>query len=274
MIDHGINSREALEQWQLVQLNILLSRILDSNTFYREKFKAGSLPVKSLEHWRKFPTTSKSELSQKANSQGLAPHLTFPLDQYTRFHRTSGSTGKPLIILDTPEDWVAWIDAWQSVLDAALIEARDVVFMAFSFGPFIGFWTAQDACLQRGCRVVPGGGLSTVARIDLILDSGATVLFSTPSYALHLAETAKSKGIDPRQLGIRKLVVAGEPGGSIPSIRQRLQDEFETQVTDHAGATEVGPWGFGTTDGSSLAINEQHFIAEFEPIDISNGSFY
>ena len=274
MIDHGIYSREALERWQLDQLNILLSRILDPNTFYREKFKVGSLPVKSLEHWRKFPTTSKSELSQKANSQGLAPHLTFPLDHYTRFHRTSGSTGKPLIILDTPEDWVAWIDAWQSVLDAASIKARDVVFMAFSFGPFIGFWTAQDACLQRGCRVVPGGGLSTVARIDLILDSGATVLFSTPSYALHLAQTAKSKGIDPRQLGIRKLVVAGEPGGSIPSIRQRLQDEFNTQVTDHAGATEVGPWGFGTTDGSSLAINEQHFIAEFEPIDVANGSFY
>ncbi len=274
MIEPHFQSREDLKRWQLDRLNILLSSILGSNNFYLEKFKKCFLPVRSLEHWREFATTSKSELSQKADSKGLAPHLTFPLEHYTRFHRTSGSTGKPLIILDTPDDWINWIDAWQSVLDAASIKAHDVVFMAFSFGPFIGFWTAQDACLRRGCRVVPGGGLSTIARIDLIIDSGATVLFSTPSYALHLAETAKGKGIDPRTLGIRKLVVAGEPGGSIPTIRKRLQDEFETQVTDHAGATEVGPWGFGTTDGLSLAINESHFVAEFEPIDQGVGPFY
>lgn len=274
MIDPKFQSREGLERWQLDRLNILLSHILGTNNFYKEKFQKCSLPVESLARWREFPTTSKSELSQNADSKGLAPHLSFPLEHYTRFHRTSGSTGKPLIILDTPDDWVHWIDAWQSVLDAASIEAHDVVFMAFSFGPFIGFWTAQDACLRRGCRVVPGGGLSTIARIDLLIDSGATTLFSTPSYALHLAETAKSKGIDPRTLGIRKLVVAGEPGGSIPSIRKRLQDEFETHVTDHAGATEVGPWGFGTANGLALAINESHFVAEFEPIDQGDGAFY
>jgi phenylacetate-CoA ligase len=274
MTNLPVNSRADLERHQLGRLNLLLSQVLESNTFYRDKFKHSSLPVESLNHWGTFPTTSKSELSQKANSQGLAPHHTFPSDRYTRFHRTSGSTGKPLIILDTPDDWIAWIDAWQSVLDAAAIEAQDVVFMAFSFGPFIGFWTAQDACLKRGCRVVPGGGLSTVARIDLIRDSGATVLFSTPSYALHLAETAFNKGIDPRELGIRKIVVAGEPGGSVPTIRERLQERFDTEVTDHAGATEVGPWGFGTSDGSSLAINEAHFIAEFEPINKEDGTKY
>jgi len=266
MIDRSIHNRADLETWQLERLNLLLAQVIAYNAFYREKFNGQSLPVRSLEEWKQFPITSKIELSQKANSHGLAPHLTFPTNHYTRFHRTSGSTGKPLIILDTPEDWVAWMDSWQFVLDAASISPLDVVFMAFSFGPFIGFWTAHDACLRRGCRVVPGGGLSTSARVDLIQDSGASVLFSTPSYALHLAETAKGKGIDPKNLGIRKLVVAGEPGGSIPSIRKRLEEAFDTNVTDHAGATEVGAWGVGTSDGSSLAIIESHFVAEFEPV--------
>jgi len=267
MMESSIRTREDLERWQCQRLNRLLPAILESNRFYQDKFKGLSVPLRSLDEWKLFPTTSKPELSEKANFQGLAPHLSFPMIRYTRFHRTSGTTGKPLIILDTPDDWKDWIEAWQFVLDAAEIYAADVVFMAFSFGPFIGFWTAQDACLARGCRVVPGGGLSTLARIDLLRDSGASVLFSTPTYAMHLAETANGNGIDPRQLGIRKLIVAGEPGGSVSIIRKRLEDAFEARVTDHAGATEIGAWGFGTPDGCSLEIIESHFIAEFETIE-------
>ena len=129
------------------------------------------------------------------------------------------------------------------------------------------FLEAFDACLARKCRVVPGGGLSTAARIDLIQSAGCSVLFSTPSYTLHLAEEALKRGIQPSELGIRQLFVAGEPGGSIPAIRQRIESTFNATLFDHAGATEVGPWGIGSADGKAMHVNEEEFLAEFIPYE-------
>src|SRR5690606_11717476 len=131
--------------------------------------------------------------------------------------------GHPLAVLDTAEDWEWWMECWQFVLDTADIHSRDRVLMAFSFGPFIGFWSAHDACVARGALVIPSGGMNTLARLDLIRSAGATCLFCTPSYALHLAEVAEQHGIETARLGIRRIVVAGEPGGSMPAIRQRLE---------------------------------------------------
>jgi phenylacetate-CoA ligase len=189
------------------------------------------------------------------------------MKDYLHFHRTSGSTGRPLIILDRAEDWGWWIQTWQFVLDAAQIESGTTVLMAFSFGPFIGFWSAYDACLARRCRVVPGGGLSTAARIDLIQSAGCSVLFSTPSYTLHLAEEASKRGLKASELGIQKIFVAGEPGGSIPSVRRHIETVYHAEVFDHVGATEVGPWGMGTPDGKAIQVIEQEFIAEYIPCD-------
>ncbi len=171
-----------------------------------------------------------------------------------------------MVLLDTPEDWRWWIDTWQYVLDGSGIQATDRILMAFSFGPFIGFWSAHDACLQRGCMVIPSGGLSTAARVDLIVSAEPTVIFSTPSYVMHIAEEANRRGMDLSQSSIQKVFVAGEPGGSTPQVRSRIERMFGAQVTDHAGATEVGPWGFGTEDGRGLHVIESEFIAEFLPV--------
>jgi phenylacetate-CoA ligase len=258
--------RRSLEAYQLERLNDLLKMVMAHNNFFKSKFAGFPTQVASLEAWSRFPTTTKMELSQSADEDGLAPHHTFALREYNRLHRTSGSTGRPLMVMDRSDDWAWWIRTWQIILDAAKLDAGDAVFMAFSFGPFIGFWSANDACLARGCRTVPGGGLSTAARIDLIQAAKCTVLFTTPSYALHLAEEAKQRGCEPRQLGIRKIVVAGEPGGSIASIRNRIETLYDARLIDHAGATEVGPWGIGAEDGLALEVIESEFIAEFLPV--------
>ena len=263
--------RRSLEAHQLKRLNSLLAQIRPHNPFYEKKFGNFPKQLDSLEHWRSFPLTTKSELSAQADSSGLAPHHTFPIHEYLRFHRTSGSTGRPLVILDRADDWAWWLRTWQFVLDAAGIETGTAVFMAFSFGPFIGFWSANDACLSRGCRVVPGGGMSTAARLELIQSAKCSVLFSTPSYTLHLAEEAEQRGIDATQLGIQKIFVAGEPGGSIPSIRKRIETAFNASVFDHVGATEVGPWGMGTVDGKAIQVIEHEFIAEFLPCQWNPG---
>ncbi len=138
--------------------------------------------------------------------------------------------------------------------------------MAFSFGPFIGFWSAFEAATQRGVKVVPGGGLSTLSRLDLIRASQANVVCCTPSYALHLADEASKHGISLPQLKVKTIVVAGEPGGSIPSVRSKIESAWQTRVVDHAGATEVGPWAYGASNGEDLVVIESEFIAEFLPL--------
>ena len=122
---------------------------------------------------------------------------------------------------------------------------------------------AFDALVARGSLVLPGGGLGSLARIELIRSLNATALLCTPTYALRLAEVAAEHHINLAALSVEKIVVAGEPGGSIPATRERIERTWGARVIDHGGATEVGPWGFADADGRGLHINEAHFIAEF-----------
>jgi phenylacetate-CoA ligase len=218
-----------------------LAEVLPQNRFYEEKLSSANLSLSSLEELADLPYTFKDELT--STSGEFAANLTYPADRYVRYHRTSGTRGRPIVVLDTVADWEWWTEAWQFMLDAADISPADRVFMAFSFGPFIGFWSAHDACLARQAMVIPGGGLSTLARLELIRTARATVVFTTPSYALHLAEVGLKSNLRADQLGVQRIIVAGEPGGSVPAVRQRIEEAWNARLIDHAGASEVGPWG-------------------------------
>lgn len=256
---------------QLGRLNALLKAILPQNHFYADKLsqipadalRSAGGPLESLDELKQLPFTFKDELLNPLHPGDLAANLTFPQDRYTRFHQTSGTRGRPLVVLDTAEDWAWWIDCWQFVLDAAEVAPGQCVFMAFSFGPFVGFWSAFDAACARGCLVVPSGGLSTLARLELLRRSRATAVFCTPSYALHLAEVATENHILIGDLDVTKLILAGEPGGSVAEVRNRIENVWQARVIDHSGATEVGPWGYGDPQGEGLYVNENDFIAEF-----------
>jgi phenylacetate-CoA ligase len=261
----GIESldRRELTLIQCERLNLLLDEILPANAFYAKKLARIRRPIGSLDELRNWPFTTKEELIVGNQGHELAANLTYPLARYARFHQTSGTRGRPVVVLDTAEDWQWWLEGWQFVLDAAEVSDSDRVLMAFSFGPFIGFWSAYDAVAQRGALVIPTGGLNSVARLQLARTTRATVLCCTPSYALHLIEIAEQHQIDTAALGVRAIIVAGEPGGSVPSIRTRIEAGWQATLIDHAGATEVGPWGYGDTAGLGLFINEAQFIAEF-----------
>ncbi len=261
-----------LVEHQLGRLNALLRAILPQNKLYAEKLGAhidpsrvarADGPLDSLDQLGALPFTFKEELQVPIGEGQLAANLTFPLDAYMRFHQTSGTRGRPLAVLDTADDWRWWLDCWQYVLDAAGIQPHDRCLMAFSFGPFIGFWSAFEAACQRGCLVVPGGGMNTLARLELIRTSQATVVFCTPSYALHMAEVGSEHQIEVATLGVQKIVLAGEPGGSIGHVRGRIEILWNARVIDHAGATEVGAWGYSSADGRGLQVLESEFIAEF-----------
>ncbi|MCH8044795.1 MAG: phenylacetate--CoA ligase family protein [Planctomycetes bacterium] len=258
--------RAALAEHQLTRLNRLLEAILPANHFYAEKFGQLDLPLASLDQLAELPFTFKDELAQQRDD-ALAANHTFPLDQYVRFHQTSGTRGRPMVVLDTADDWQWWIDSWQFVLDAADLKPSDRAMMAFSFGPFIGFWSACDAAVARGLLVVPGGGMNTLARLELLRTSEATVVFCTPTYALHVAEVAAEHQIDVAALAVRKLIVAGEPGGSVSTVRERIEQAWGAAVLDHSGATEVGPWGYGDHEGNGLYVLESEFIAEMLSVE-------
>jgi phenylacetate-CoA ligase len=255
--------REELARHQLARLNELLAAVVGHNRFYAEKLGQVELPLSSLDDLPRLPYTFKDELVTARSGSEFAANLTYPLTRYVRYHHTSGTRGRPMPVLDTAEDWRWWIETWQFVLDAAEVGPEDRAFLAFSFGPFIGFWSAHDAAAARGAMVIPGGGMNTSARLELLRRTRATVLLCTPSYALRLAEVAAENQIDPAGLDVRRIIVAGEPGGSVPALRRRIESVWNARLIDHAGASEIGPWGYGEKEGRGLFIVETEFIAEF-----------
>jgi phenylacetate-CoA ligase len=258
--------REELRRHQLARLNELLAEAMAHNRFYVEKLAQANLPLDSLDQLAELPFTFKEELVTAPQTDEFAANLTYPLERYVRYHHTSGTRGRPLPVLDTEADWQWWIDCWQFVLDAAEVGPEDRALLAFSFGPFIGFWSAHDAAVARGAMVIPGGGMSTLARVELLRRTRATLLFCTPSYALRLAEVAQENRIDPASLFVRRIIVAGEPGGSVPALRRRIETLWNARLIDHAGASEIGPWGYGDKAGRGLFVLESEFIAEFRSI--------
>jgi phenylacetate-CoA ligase len=254
---------DELARRQLARLNAQLDAILPSNRYYAERLAGVPRPLRSLDDLAAIPYTFKDGLIDAHAAHGASGNRTYPRERYVRYHQTSGTHGRPLAVLDTAEDWQWWLDGWQFVLDAAGVTAQDRLFLAFSFGPFIGFWAAFEAGIERGCLVVPGGGMNTLSRLELLRSSQATALFCTPSYALHMAEVAAEHQIVAAELGVRAVVLAGEPGGSIPATRARIEAAWNARVVDHAGATEVGPWGYSDAAGRGLHVLETEFIAEF-----------
>lgn len=260
-------SREELQQAQLGRLNALLASVTRNSGLYRSKLEGAPARLKDLSEFQRLPTTSKDELVQAA---AAGEWLTQPSERYVRFHQTSGTRGAPMAVPDTAEDWRWWMAAWSHTLDAAQIRSGDRAMLAFSFGPFVGFWSAFDALVARGVQAIPGGGMSSAARLGLIERAGANRLFCTPSYALHLARSGDQAGVDVSALPIETVVVAGEPGGSLLATRQRIADAWGARVVDHAGATEIGPWGFGDdlwNDPPGLRVVESEFLAEFLSVE-------
>jgi len=261
--------REAIQRHQLTTLNSLLEAIQRGNSFYGRKLVDTAAAGGALDSLQAFattiPFTTKAEIvADQLAHPPFGTNLTSPLDCYTRSHQTSGTTGTPIRWLDTPESWEQLVECWAEVHRAAGLTAVDRVFFAFSFGPFIGFWLAFEAAERLGALCIPGGGLTSAARLRTILDHGATVLCCTPTYALHLAEVAALEQIDLSAHRVRTMIVAGEPGGSIPATRQRIEEGWPgARVFDHHGMTEVGPVTFEcpVTPGV-LHVVEWAFLAE------------
>jgi phenylacetate-CoA ligase len=252
------------------RLSGLLQYIYGRNPFYTNKLDAAGIDLSSLRFpgdLSKLPFTTKRELI--ADQQASPPwgtNLSEPLDTYTRYNQTSSTTGSPLRWLDTNKSWQWMLECWKTVYAGAKVDAHDRILFPFSFGPFLGFWTAFEAGCQIGAHCIPAGGMSSQARISMIGALKPTVLCCTPTYALRLLEAAAEILYVPPDLSassVRVLIVAGEAGGSIPSTRQRIEEGWGARVIDHHGLTEVGPISFECWEApGSLHLNEAEYICE------------
>ncbi len=157
--------RAELIRLQNQRLSDLLRDILPANRFYARKFREAAVDVGSLSlpaELTRLPFTTKAELLEdQARHPPYGEVLTFPAERYSRLHQTSGTSGRPLRWLDTPESWSRLLDCWVTMFRIASVGSADRLFFPFSFGPFLGFWTAFEAASRMGCLCLPGGGLSS-----------------------------------------------------------------------------------------------------------------
>lgn len=260
-------SRQAITARQAERLQHLLNEIAKANPFWRSRLKQSSLSISDLQNvtdLSKLPLLTKQELVDDQNAHPpFGTNLTYPLNGYARLHQTSGTTGKPMRWLDTTESWTWFMDCWEQIYRIAKINDDDIFAFPFSFGPFIGFWGAFEGALRRGNLSLTMGGMTSEARLRMMLEMNATVVCCTPTYAMRLIDVAEAVGIHLDESAIRLLIVAGEPGGAIPAIRTRIEEGFGARVIDHWGMTDIGALGIEPFQApGGLLILETECIAE------------
>lgn len=242
----------------------MLAVVLASNNFYKRKYE-GTTFDPAADPLEKLPFTTRAELEQDQLSHPpFGSNLTYSLKQYCRFHQTSGSSGRPMRWLDTPESWNWFKKCWGIIFRAARVTSDERMIFPFSFGPFVGFWAAFEGGVAMGNLCIPAGGLSTTARLRMIVDNHVNIICCTPTYALRMAEVAAAEKVDLAASQVRALIVAGEPGGSILAVRQKIEAAWGARVFDHSGMTEIGALGFECFErlGEGLHLIESECIPQ------------
>jgi phenylacetate-CoA ligase len=258
-------SRADMRRLQTRRLREQVTHAARRSPFYRRALRAARVDpatVRTLDDLRRLPFTTKDELKQnQLDHPPWGDVLAVPLADVVRVHLTSATTGRPLAFLDTAEDWHGFYHSYARSLHAFGVRRTDMVMAAFSYGPWIGYWSGFYAAQDLGSLVYPVGGLSTEQRLDALLTYPITVLGCTPSYALFLAEAAARKGVDlAKDTKLRITWHTGEPGASIPATRARIESAFGVRAYDLPGLTEIAAWGFECEARSGLTHVHEDYV--------------
>jgi phenylacetate-CoA ligase len=262
--------KDDLRKLQLVKLRRHCEWAKAKSPFHARLFEKGGFhpeQLKSLDDIRRIPFMTREDwMANQAEKPLFGDLTTHSREHAIRYHLTSGTSGRqPLRVLDGPRDW-QWIsECWAYGFWAFGVRPSDTVFFAFSYGSFIGFWGAHYCCEKIGALVIPSGNMTTENRVKQIVEMQADVVCATPTYALRMALEAEKMGIDlPRQGNVRKLILSGEPGGSIPAMKRLLEGKWGAKSGDTAGMTEIGTimiFECSHQPGGTHII-EDHFIEE------------
>ena len=263
---------EKLRQLQISKFKRIFKWAYDHSPFYRRLYQdAGVEPgdIRTYDDIKKVPKTDKGMLRDVQNRPPFpyGDMLAVPIQDVTEFRQTSGTTGTPVYQADTWQDWEWWAECWAYILYAHGYRDTDRFFIPFGYNIFVAFWAAHYGAEKLGCEVIPGGVLDTEARILKMQELRCTAFGATPTYVLGMADTAQKMGIDPKSIGIKRITCAGEPGASIPTTKQRIENAWGARVYDHVGATEIGAWSYSCAAQRGLHVNDAFFLVEIEDIE-------
>ena len=268
--------RPALEALQLKRLKAQVARVHATVPYYRKKMEdAGVTPedIQTLADIRLLPFTTKEDL-RKNYPFGL---FTVPMEKVVRIHASSGTTGKPTVVGYTKRDIEMWAELMTRTLSAAGVHSGDIVHNAYGYGLFTGGLGAHYGAENLGAAVIPISGGNTKRQIQIMQDFGSTVLLSTPSYALNIADAMADQGIDPATLKLRVGVFGAEPWSE--AMREEIEQRLKIKAIDIYGLSEVMGPGVAAEcieEQKGLHIMEDHFLPEivdpdtFEPLPVGD----
>jgi len=253
--------RPQMKGLQLERLGKTVQRVYDHVPFYRKVLDEKNIKpsdIRSLADIQRLPFTTKEDMRNNYPF-GL---FTVPLKEIVRLHASSGTTGKPTVVGYTQHDLDLWSDMVTRLAVAAGARSDDVVQIAFGYGLFTGAFGLHYGLERLGATIVPASTGNTERQIMLMKDFGATILVSTPSYSLYLAETAQSMGVDPKSLNLRLGLFGAE--GCTEEMRQEIERRWGISATENYGLSEIiGPGVSGECEcKQGMHINEDHFYPE------------
>ena len=254
-------SEDEMRKHQLESLKKTVKWVYERIPFYKNKFDdAGFKPedLKKLEDLGKLPFMVKTDLRDNYPF-GLCA---VPLSQVVRIHASSGTTGKPITGPYTQNDLDQWTECMARNLYSAGVRSNDICQNAYGMGLFTGGLGFHQGATRIGCAVIPISSGQTERQIVIMQDFGTTVLFSTPTYALTIAERAEEMGVKLRDLPLRVGVFGAEPWTI--EMRKEIEARMGIKAMEAYGLTECGGPGtaFDCVEQSGLHLNEDHFIAE------------
>lgn len=258
--DLGI-PRKDLAELQNKRLRAVVKRVYENNAFYRRKFdEKGITPddIKTIEDVHKLPLTDKTDIRDNY-PYGL---LSVPRSDIVRMHASSGTTGKPTAVFYTKNDIRTWAQMFARCLEMVGVTRDDVVQVTPGYGLFTGGLGFHYGVEELGAMVIPIGPGDTRKQIELMKDFGTTVLGSTVTYSLRIAEVCREMGIDPADLGLRVGVFGAEHWSD--SMRNQIEKTFGFNAFDIYGLSEMcGPGvGIDCKEHQGIHIWEDHFLLE------------
>ena len=254
-------SLEEMRKFQLEHLKKMVKWVYEKIPFYKNKFdEQGITPenIKTLEDLSRCPFTGKTDLRDNYPF-GLCG---VPLAQLVRIHASSGTTGKPTTGPYTANDLEQWTECMARNLYSAGIRSNDICQNAYGMGLFTGGLGFHQGAGRIGCAVIPISSGMTERQVMIMQDFGSTVLFSTPTYALTIAERAEEMGVKIRDLPLRVGVFGAEPW--TVEMRREIEQRMGIKAQEAYGLTEFGGPGtaYDCIEQNGLHINEDHFIVE------------
>ncbi len=218
--------------------------------FYKRKWDEGGFHpsmLRTLEDFnRRVPVVTKAELRASQNAHPpFGDYLCVPESEVHHIHGTSGTTGRPTAFAISRDDWSAISNAHARIMWGMGLRPNDIVCVAAIFSLYVGSWGALAGAERLRAKSFPfgaGAGGMTARCAQWLNMLKPAAFYGTPTYALHLADTAWQNGLDPREFGLRILFFSGEPGASIPAVKSRIEAAYGAKVIDTGSMGEMTPW--------------------------------